>query len=175
MPTNLKSLLAAIGVIVVGGVSVVLYTPNAGVTAQHLIDGADGGCVRKDVKLTLHGAEFCDGGGYCLRRVDVARCAEGDGGFSVIIPRKFRGVIPVPEFISAPATSTLPADGEADDVFPCACSAPDAGACLQTSDGGPARVGERLNAGTWGGAGCLPTACTEVYGDPSFNPGCPLK
>ncbi len=171
MPTNLRNLLAALGVIVVGGVTVSLYTPNEGVTAQQLIDGASGACVRKDVKLTLHGAEFCDGGGYCLKRVDVARCPEGDGGFSVILRSKFRGVIPVPEFISAPTASTLPADGEADDVFPCACST--GSNCLQTSDGGPARVGSTLNAGTWSGAGCLPTACTEVSGYPSFNPGCP--
>ncbi len=172
MPTNLRNMLVALGVIAVVGISISLYVPDVGVTKQMLLDGADGGCVRKDVRIVLSGDEFCDGGGYCRKRIDVARCSEADGGFSVIIPRKyFGGFLPGAEFVSAPSTSTLPADGEADDAFDCAC--PKDSTC-RYSDGGSAFPNghNRLLAGTFSGAGCLPMPCTEVAGKSAMPREC---
>ncbi len=173
MPTNLRNLLAAIGLIVTaGGVSVALWIPNAGVTAQQLIDGAAGDCVRKDVKVVLFG-DVCDGG-YCRKALDVARCQEVDGGFSVIMPRKYaNNFLPAAEFVGAPTASTLPADGEADAPFDCAC--PRDAACL-LSDAGTAfpNGGNRMVAGSFiPSASCVPMPCTLVSGRPFWPASCP--
>ncbi len=171
MNLNLKALLLAIGVVTVTGITVNVLTPLAGVSAADLAAAADGGCVRKDVKIQL-GPDICPDGGYCRKRLDVARCPDGDGGFSVIIPRKYAAAVIAADFISAPSASTLPQDGEADEAWDCAC--PRDSTCRYLDGGSAYPNGQnRLPAGTFTGGGCFPMPCTLVSGKPYWPVECP--
>ncbi len=171
MNPKLTALLAVVGAV---GVAVI-YVPKPGIQIADLVDaGIQTDCVHKDLKVQLSGDDCADGG-YCRKKIDVAVCNELDGGKSVIVPRRFARVVADSLWTGQPTASTLPADGEADVAFDCACSRPDAGACLQTSDGGPSLIGVTLNPGAWGGVGCVPKPCVEWFGRSSWPGECPLQ
>ncbi len=175
MSPKLASLVMAVGGIAAAGILAVLYVPKPGVQLADLLDaGIQADCSRRDLKVQLSGDDCADGG-YCRKKIDVAVCNEPDGGKSVIVPRRFARVVADSLWTGQPGPSTLPSDGDADIAFDCACARTDAGACLQTSDGGPALVGVTLGAGAWSGAGCVPKPCVEWFGRSSWPGECPLQ
>ncbi len=172
MNAQLAALLVFIGYYQ-GAPGVEVYIPGPGVTRAQIITACAGQCVRKDVTLEIP-PELSTDGGYQRKRIDVVRTPLSDGGIAVGIKAAYASVPLVSQWVSSTLPSTLAAEGEADEPWDCACSAPDAGACLQTSDGGTAITGSTLAAGSWSGAGCVRKQCVEYFGRPGVWPAsCP--
>jgi hypothetical protein len=175
MNPTLRNLLVVVGVFVGGaGAIYTVYAPKTGVTQAELVDaGVLVDCVRRDRVCQVQ----LEDGGYAAKRLDFAVCNSvlPDGGTlrEAVIPRKYADKIGDLEAWCKPTsgTSTLPAGGESDEPFDCACAKDST--CRNTSDGGVAPTGVTLSPGTWTGAGCQPKACVELYGVSSWPAGCP--
>lgn len=197
MNQKLAAMLAAVGIVVVGGTKLAVYIVQQGVARADLVDaGANGVCRAYVVKAE----GLCDtpGGGrdYRAGRFRVAFC-NGSATFGtdagIVLPRRIANnceiyrwdlIKPILLTDGGCGDSTLCQagvnDGDGvDDAFDCACAPVDGGICTVTlPDGGTAQapigttvgVGYQLTAPT--GAGCIPKACSELFGVSSMPDGC---
>ncbi len=182
MNPKLKALLAAIGIVVIGGVASTLFIPRLDTTAYDLADAGIGDCLLRERSCLNYGASCPDGGGYCQTKMAVFVCPEPDAGPDIIVPRKFLRLAELDDTVwCGPVTTTsLQAGADTPDVFRCACRM-DAGLCvIDNPDGGATPIGaprgRTLKPGEWGvaGPGCLRKPCVELAGHSSWPPECPL-
>jgi hypothetical protein len=80
MNTTLRSLLTAIGVVVAGGITAVIYVAQPGTTLADLQDAGIGACVQGEALCQVYDAD----GGHHRLRVRGSACQEPDGTWAVI-------------------------------------------------------------------------------------------
>lgn len=180
---HLLSLLVAVGVATIGGVTYSLFRPAPGVSLAELRDaGIDERC--EQVLVECHGrvAPSCrdlpDGGRrprYATIRTGAYVC-ERDGGNPALIYRFPRCFEPISEDYCEvlSACDDAQACGEDEDgpkwrpaQAPCACRIPGQMCRSPNPDGGlgiPMQLGVTYRP-PWTGPGCQPKACVEVAGE----------
>lgn len=188
--SKLRSLLAVVGTLVLGGTSYLLVSPKEGVTRADLVD-AGIAQVCEPALIECRVRSLCSGPRYRLVRTKAAVC-DRQGADPVLVMRwpKQSGrpcfetvgdpsdacrLITAPGTCNDAALCAEAASGEqpvADRVDVCACRRA-TGVCeVQDGDGGwrPAPLGNTLAAGTFRGAGCAPKYCgPEAQGEQGMS------